>query len=479
MIYLRDDYIRLFESVTAQQPLVVSPLPSAGSIRRYYRITSEGHSLVGTFNENISENEAFFEFANGLRSIGVRVPEVYQISSDRKFYLQTDLGDTNLFQLITDDQARVSEAQLRAWLYEAVRMLALIQCRAGEQVNFERSWPNATYSTKTILDDLYYFKYYFLKMFPNFVFNEYDLDADLQRFAILLASVPSEFFMYRDFQSRNIMVYRDQLWFIDFQGARKGPLQYDIVSLLYQTKAAIPEAVRNDAIEVYIASLRQYIDPDSLSFRKFLPYFVFFRLLQVMGAYGYRGLIQKRPHFLRSIPFALRSLEDQLQHTPLKTEFPYLYGVLKRLLDIDLPNIPVSHNRGELHITLSSFSYKDGGIPIDYSGNGGGHVFDCRPLPNPGREEAFKRMTGKDIEVVAYLDSQEVVAKFFEHITQLLNLSIENYIERNFDNLMVSFGCTGGQHRSVYMAEKTFHWIHEHFPQLSITLEHHVLQKQK
>ncbi len=478
MIQLKTSYLNLFEKLTGQLPLNIVPIPVAGSMRSYFRFIGDTHQYIGTFNENIEENNAFFSFSKTLFEIGINVPKVEAVSEDGKFYLQTDFGDNSLFDLLTAEDAYTNPLT-RSYLFIAVEQLVLMQLRAKNKIDFSVAWPTAEFSFKTILDDLYYFKYYFLKMLPGFVFNEYRLDKEFEDFAFLLSSVPSDYFMYRDFQSRNIMIQEGSLAFIDFQGARKGPLQYDLVSMLYQVRAAMPEQLRQELITHYMTHLNKFEDAESLQFKKYLPYFIYFRLLQVMGAYGYRGLIQNRPHFLKSIPYAIQSLKQQLQLHPLASDFPYLSELLQSVSDLKTYEDFSSEPIDALQISLSSFSFIKGGIPIDYSGNGGGHVFDCRPLPNPGREAQYKRLTGLDQEVKEYLEKHKVIEEFFENVSQVIALSVDNYLQRNFKNLKISFGCTGGQHRSVYFAERCFAWLKEKYPNIVIKLEHWELDIQK
>ncbi len=478
MIQLKSAYLHLFEKLTGQMPENIVPIPVAGSMRSYFRFIGENHQYIGTFNENIEENNAFFAFSKSLFDLGVNVPKVEAISEDRKFYLQTDFGDNSLFGLLTAGDA-YSNPLTRNYLFNAVEQLVFMQLHAKDKIDFSLAWPTAEFSFKTILDDLYYFKYYFLKMLPGFVFNEYRLDKEFENFALVLSSVPSDYFMYRDFQSRNIMIHEDDLAFIDFQGARKGPLQYDLVSMLYQVRAAMPEQLRQELITHYITYLNRFADAESLQFNKYLPYFIYFRLLQVMGAYGYRGLIQNRPHFLKSIPYAIQSLKQQLQLHPINADFYYLSEVLQSVSDLKTHEDYSSEPIDALQISLSSFSFIQGGIPVDYLGNGGGHVFDCRPLPNPGREAQYKRLTGLDQEVKEYLEKHEVIDEFFENVSQIIALSVENYLQRNFKNLKISFGCTGGQHRSVYFAERCFAWLKENYPNIVIKLEHRELKIRK
>lgn len=465
----------LFTQITGNQSLYLAPLVESGSTRKYFRIAGINASFIGVFNPNTEENSAFCSFAKSFKSIGLPVPEVLAISKDEKFYLQTDLGEISLFELAKKafDAGRLSDS-IVAFYKEALNNLILFQLEGDKQIDYTKSWPTAVFTRKSIIDDLLYFKYYFVKLHPEISCNENLLDADFENFADFIASAPSDFFMYRDFQARNIMIHEGKTWFIDFQGGRKGPLQYDLISLLYQVRAQMPEKLRKELIEHYLKGLDKRLNPEEIQFRKHLPAFIFLRLLQVMGAYGFRGIIQKKQHFLESIPYSLFELEQQMALNPFIENFPELSSVLRQVIQLK-GHYPIKEKTvsKRLSIQLSSFSFKKGGIPNDQSGNGGGFVFDCRALPNPGRETAYKMLTGKDRPVIDYLEKHDSVHDFLDHINSLLNRTINDYTHRGFSNLMVSFGCTGGQHRSVYCAEKTAEWIKQNFPEVNVILKHH------
>ncbi|MDP2237514.1 MAG: RNase adapter RapZ [Bacteroidales bacterium] len=464
----------LFTQITGTQSLYLAPLAESGSTRKYFRIAGIMTSFIGVFNPNIEENRAFFSYAESFKKVGLPVPEVLAISADESFYLQTDLGEVSLFELAGKaiDSGGLNDSVI-AFYKEALNNLVLFQCDAHKQIDYSKSWPTAVFNKKSILDDLYYFKYYFVKLHPEISCNESLLDADFENFANFIASSPSDFFMYRDFQARNIMILEGKTWFIDFQGGRMGPLQYDVVSLLYQVKAQLPEKLREDLIEHYLRQLSNCLDVAEIQFRKFLPSFIYLRLMQVMGAYGFRGIIQRKQHFLESIPFSILELEQQLKLHQFANELPELSSVLLQLVQLkSLYPVKEKTKTKDLTIQLSSFSYKKKGIPYDQSGNGGGFVFDCRALPNPGREAGYKMQTGKDPAVIAFLEKHNVVSVFLDHVFSILRITIDDYTQRKFSNLMISFGCTGGQHRSVYCAEKTAVWMHKNFPEVNVILQH-------
>ena len=340
-------------------------------------------------------------------------------------------------------------------------------------LDYNRVYPVPCFDKGAVLDDLDYFKYYFVKPHSEIVFNEHRLKKEFDHFADFVGQADHDFFMYRDFQSRNIMMDHGKPYYIDYQGGRKGPLQYDVVSLLYQVKAQIPQGVRVELVEHYKSTLANYVDPEEIHFDLYYPYFVYLRLMQVLGAYGFRGLIQKKAHFMESIPYALKELAAWSESHPLN-DYPELQHVIHQLTTAS--SLPTPHSslltpHSPLTVTVNSFSFKKG-YPDDFSGNGGGFVFDCRALPNPGREPQFKDKTGLDWEVEEYLEAKPQTLEFLEHVKGLVGQSVDNYLERHFSHLMLSFGCTGGQHRSVFFAQRVADWLRKTYPNVIVKLNH-------
>ena len=411
------------------------------------------------------------------------MPEVFAVNKERTCYLQSDFGDDNLFNhvqkaLMANVGPSTGSGTLTILggniidLYKkALSHLVKLQVLGHQGLDYSKAYPTERFDRQAIIDDLNYFKYYFVKPHEEIDFNETRLGKDFEAFADFVSQVPCDFFMYRDFQSRNIMVKDNELYFIDFQGGRKGPLNYDVVSLLYQVKAQIPQATRDELVEYYKAELSQYISPKAVKFDTYQPYFVYLRLMQVLGAYGFRGLIQKKSHFIESIPFALREIKPLSKDTPL-TDYPELQNVISQLNKLDAKYAAlIAPPTSKLTVTINSFSFKKG-YPADFSGNGGGFVFDCRALPNPGREPEFKTKTGRDWEVIDYLMAKPPVHVFLDHVKGIVGQSVDNYRERHFSNLMVSFGCTGGQHRSVFFAQTIYEWLKSAYPDINLKLNH-------
>ena len=455
--------------------LEINAMPSSGSSRRYFRVKTNKRFLIGAFNLNIEENEAFFSFSKHFHECGLPVPVVLAISPDKTIYIQTDLGDVTLFNHVEDCLKNGSFDENTIELYKkSLDKLVDFQIVGHKSLDYSKAFPTPAFDEMSIMDDLNYFKYCFLKEHEEISFNETRLDSEFQQLAKYILEAPSDFFMYRDFQSRNIMIVNNEPYFIDYQGGRKGPLQYDVVSLLYQVKARMPDELRKELIDYYkqrlIVGTRLTTSLTIESFDRFFPAFVLLRLLQVLGAYGFRGLIQKKLHFMQSIPYAIKEIIKVNEKWGLPFELPELQSVIKQL-DIVLPKYEnVEHER--LTITVNSFSYKSGGVPYDKSGNGGGFVFDCRALPNPGRFVEFKQKTGEDIEVQEFMDDKPDTHYFLQNVQMLVFQSIDNYLERGFKNLQINFGCTGGQHRSVFFAQTIGRMIHENYPMVNVEIYH-------
>ena len=457
-----------------ETPLNILPIAASGSARKYFRIITDQRSLIGTFSSNIEENEAFLSFCQHFHKLGLNVPEVFAVNEEKTCYLQSDFGEDNLFAHVqkTLQSGGYGENTIRLFK-KALSHLVKFQCLGHQGLDYSKAYPTPSFDRQSILNDLNYFKYYFLKPHEEIDFNETRLDKDFSAFADFVSKASNDFFMYRDFQSRNIIVKDNELYFIDFQGGRRGPLNYDVVSLLYQVKAQMPQNLRDELIDYYKTELAQYVNPDEVKFDLYQPYFVYLRLLQVLGAYGFRGLIQKKSHFIESIPYALKELTVWNENHPL-TDYPELQTIFSQLSTLNYPlptDSQLSTLNSKLSVTINSFSFKKG-YPNDFSGNGGGFVFDCRALPNPGREPEFKTKTGRDWEVIDYLMAKPQVHIFLDHVKAIVCQSVDNYIERHFSNLMISFGCTGGQHRSVFFAQTIYEWLKTTYPDINLKLNH-------
>lgn len=466
---IKDQLISLYESHFKEEVTFFEQLPGSGSYREYARMKSASHQVIGAFNNDIKENQAFLEFSAHFRNKNIPVPHIYAVSGDQKTYLQEDLGNTTLFDFLTRTRETEGFSGKIVEEYKKVlRQLPRIQLVAGKDVDYSVCYPREAFDKQSMMWDLNYFKYYFLKL-AKIPFDEQALEDDFQSFSDYLLAVDNHAFLYRDFQSRNIMLKDEQVYFIDYQGGRKGALQYDLASLLYDAKANIPEAEREELLEFYLDELRQYKNTDREKFKSLFGGYVLIRIMQAMGAYGFRGFYEKKEHFLKSIPFALKNLEALLAKNTIQVPLPELFKVLKAVTQSTfLKSISPVNDR--LTVLISSFSYKKG-IPKDPSGNGGGFVFDCRAIHNPGKYEEFKHLTGKDSQVQQFLEEKSTMTDFLAPVISLVSHSVEVYLLRGFSHLCVSFGCTGGQHRSVYAAEKLAEYLKNNYP-VELVLQH-------
>ena len=447
----------LYKEYTGTEADSVVELPASGSNRRYFRLTGS-KSLIGAVGTCREENDAFIYMAEHFAEKHLPTPSVVAVAADHMSYLQEDLGDLSLFSAI--EKGRLTRSfgpDEKELLVKTVRLLPDIQFAGAMGMDFKHCYPAEEFDTRSILWDLNYFKYCFLKA-TGLEFQEDKLEDDFQAMAEVLMRSKSSTFMYRDFQSRNVMIKDGEPWFIDFQGGRKGPYYYDVASFLWQAKANLPDSLRNELITEYIDSMSKYAPVDEQYFRQQLRHFVLFRTLQVLGAYGFRGYFEKKPHFMQSVPFAIANLRELLREKYV--EYPYLNELLLRL--VDMKQFADTLQKQTLTVKVMSFAYKKG-IPDDASGNGGGYVFDCRGVNNPGKYERFKPFTGLDKNVIEYLEEDGEILTFLSHCYSLVDASVARYIERGFTNLMVCFGCTGGRHRSVYCAQHMAEHLHRKF----------------
>jgi aminoglycoside/choline kinase family phosphotransferase len=432
----------------------VKPLQGqlGGSGRSILRISGSGFSAIGVIHRAREENVAFIEFSRHFRRHGLPVPEIYAHDLGRDAYIEEDLGDTTLFEFLSKQRAgdEVSPQAVEAY-QKVVATLPRFQVEAGRTLNYRLCHPRASFDRQSITWDLNYFKYYYLRL-AGIPFDEQDIEDDFGRLTKFLLTAERDYFMYRDFQSRNIMWRYGHPFFIDYQGGRKGALQYDVASLLYDAKADLPPALRLQLLDRYLEALSAFAPIKRETFMQHFYAYVYVRIMQAMGAYGFRGFYERKAHFLQSVPYALNNLRWLLQNVELPVPLPALTEAFRRMTEAE-PAKPASSVSEQLTVRVFSFSYRQG-LPKDDSGNGGGFVFDSRALPNPGREEQFKSLTGRDSAVIAYLDRHDSVHQFLANAMTLVEPSIANYQSRGFQNLMISFGCTGGRHRSVFLAEQ-------------------------
>ena len=435
------------------------PLTGSASNRQYFRLSDGQTSCVGVIGLSASENKAFISMAAHFKSKGIPVPEVYSVSEDGMAYIQEDIGDDTLFKKSKGEDS----LQL---LCKAVRLLPDIQFKGAEGFDFTLCHATRKFDRRLVLFDLNYFKYCFLKP-SGLEFDEIRLQDDFERLADDLASVPSDTFMYRDFNARNVMVKDGQPYFIDFQGGMQGPIHYDVASFIWHARAGYSQQQKEQMLAEYLDALSAYVPVDRAAFAGTLRLFVLFRTMQILGASGFRGLVEQKAAFVVSIPDAISSLASQLETT--LEAYPYLDAVLRQL--VAMPKFQTQASDGKLEVRVSSFSFKKG-IPQDLSGNGGGYVFDCRSIHNPGRYAPYKNITGRDKPVIDFLEEDGEILGFLDHVYGVVDPHVETFASQGFTSLMVSFGCTGGQHRSVYCAEHLAHHLAEKYPDVRVRLVH-------
>jgi aminoglycoside/choline kinase family phosphotransferase len=423
-----------------------------GSGRNIIRLASGKHSAIGVLYEVREENVAFLEFSRHFRRYGLPVPKIYGEDLNHGAYLEEDLGDTTLFEFLSNNRAGETIAPQAVEAYrKVVAVLPRFQIEAGRDLNYKVCYPRASFDRQSIAWDLNYFKYYFLRP-ANIPFNEQALEVDFGRLTKFLLSASRDYFLYRDFQSRNVMLCAGNPFFVDYQGGRRGALQYDIASLLFDAKADLPPELRQQLLDHYLDGLADFIELDREVFMQHYYAYVYVRTMQALGAYGFRGFYERKAIFLQSVPYALKNVRWLLHNVKLPIALPTLMEAFQSILGSEKLQ-GLAPARGNVTVRIFSFSFHRGPLR-DETGHGGGFVFDARSLPNPGREERFRALTGKDDPVADYLNQQESVHQFLASATALVDASVSDYQRRGFKSLTASFGCTGGQHRSVYLAEQ-------------------------
>ena len=474
---LVDRAAELFVGWAGERPADVSPVAGDGSARRYWRLRArDGRTALGAHGPDAEENRAFFSYTRTFHALGLPVPELHAVDEDAGVWLLEDLGDLTLFEALKEAREPGSDAFPASILplYRTVLgTLPRFQVRGGEAIDFQVAYPREAFDRQSILWDLNYFKYHFLKL-AHIPFHEARLERDFETLARFLVEADTSHFLYRDFQSRNVMVREGDdgpsPWFIDYQGGRRGALQYDVASFLYDSKANLGEEVRAELLDHYLDALEGERPIDRGRFMEHWPGYVLVRALQALGAYGYRGFFERKPRFLQSVPYAAANLEELLS-AGFPVDVPELGGALARVVERWGRVAPERAAPEGLTITIHSFRFS-GGYPQDTSGHGGGYVFDCRGLPNPGREAEYRRFTGLDSETAGFLEAVPEVEVFWSQVERIVDAHVEDYLARGKHSLSVSFGCTGGQHRSVYFAERLARHLRERRPEVEVAVIH-------
>lgn len=470
---MHDRIIALFQEHFGTRPSAIVAVAADGSQRSYVRLfAADGRTAIGAQGPDRDENRAFLSFSRSFRRIGLPVPEVYAADEDAGVWIEEDLGETTLFDALADGRARNGGVLPPAILEvygRVVDTLPRFQVEGDRVADYSVAYPHAAFDRRSILWDLNYFKYHFLKL-AHVPFHEARLERDFETLTDFLLEADTSYFLYRDFQSRNIMLRDGAPWFIDYQGGRRGALAYDIASLLYDAKADLPADARDALLDRYLTALERYVPVERADFRERYRGYVLVRVMQAMGAYGYRGFFERKPRFLQSVPYAATSVRALL-NAGLPVSLPEVERTFRRIAEEWAHETTEPEGGGGLTVHVHSFSYMRG-YPEDLAGHGGGFVFDCRALPNPGRLPEFDAQCGLDAQVAAYLEQQTALEPYWTSVRTLAEGQVTTYLERGFTSLSIAFGCTGGQHRSVYLAERLGSWLKERFPQIQVRVLH-------
>jgi len=445
----------LFVQWKQEAPDRIEKLPQSGSDRIYFRIYHSGNTYIATHGVNTRENRTFIYFSRHFKERHLPVPEIFAVNETETTYIQEDLGTQSLLDEL---EARGYSIPVYELFKKSLRSLARIQVLGDADLDYSYSLTAKEFGKQAIMSDLLYFKYYFLDTL-GIPYDKQQLLDDFEALSSYLNFTEHKYFMFRDFQSRNIIVANDAVSFIDYQGGMKGALQYDVASMLWQAKAGLSEEWKDSLLEYYMDEVDGLLDKplNRTAFVSQYNGYVLIRLLQVMGAYGFRGLFERKAHFLASIPLALRNLKFFLDNKPMGIATPEFERVLQLAIAdemIERFESPQADEQTPLVVTINSFSYRNG-IPADDTGTGGGFVFDMRGLLNPGRFDEYKYLCGKDKPVQDFLEQRTLMNEFLNGVWNVVDITVEDYLKRGFSSLTVLFGCTGGQHRSVYAAEQT------------------------
>ncbi len=447
-------------------------IPMSGGDRRYFRLKTATNSYIACYNNNIKENETFFYFTNHFRRYQVPLPKVISINEAKDIYLLQDLGTDSLLDVL---EQKGHTEEVKGLFKKSLHQLAKMQILGGESLDYSHCLTAKEFGKQAILSDLLYFKYYFVDTL-KIPYDKQQLIEDFEDLSTYLTKTEYKFFMFRDFQSRNIIIKDSEVNFIDYQGGMKGALQYDVASLLWQAKAELSDSWKTELLQYYIGCINEHL-PNKVNEEVFINQYngyVLIRLLQVLGAYGFRGLFERKAHFLSSIPLALKNLKWFIENKKVGIICPALEKILSYITTeetIAKFETIKANEQTPLLVKVKSFSYKKSGIPKDETENGGGFVFDCRGILNPGRFDDYKPLTGRDKEVQDFLEQRTLMPDFLNNIYNIVDISIEDYIKRGFESLAINFGCTGGQHRSVYAAEQVARHLRNKY-KVKIELEH-------
>ena len=467
-----EDVNNIFQEYCRDAIIRIETIPQSGGDRVYFRIITATGSFIATRNDNVKENEAFIYFSRHFKNAFCPVPEILVIGEDKKLYLQEDVGETSLLNVL---ETEGHTDHVFSLFQKSLLALANLQVNGDKGLNYNYCITSAEFGKQTIISDLLYFKYYFLDTL-KIPYDKEKLISEFDALSTYLSNADHKYFMFRDFQSRNIIVKEDAVHFIDYQGGMKGAVQYDVASLLWQAKAELSNEWKNNLLQYYITCLETILQQpiDKIRFESEYNGYVLIRLLQVLGAYGFRGLFERKAHFLTSIPLALHNLQWFLNHKKIGVELPEFEKLLQLIVADEVVKkfeTVKANTDTPLVVKVNSFSFIKTGYPKDETSNGGGFVFDMRGILNPGRIEEYKTLSGRDKPVKDYLEQQTKMPEFLNSVYNIVDISVEDYIARGFENLTINFGCTGGQHRSVYAAEALVRHLRNKF-NVKVELNH-------
>ncbi len=451
----------LFEGVFNDSVVSVERLPRSASYRQYYRIRGRRNQVIGTYNPNESENIAFIYMSEYFRSHGLNVPLIYGKNIKKYIYLQEDLGNQTL-----KNHIRLHPHTKLELLRKVLDYLVKFQTIDLSGFDWSKCYPAPAFDRTAYMFDLNYFKFMVLRLLKVH-YNDLALEEQFQHLLDRLLETEHKYFVYRDFQSRNIMLFKNDLYFIDYQGGRRGSLFYDLVSLLYDTKLELTHEERMGLAKHYFNRTKHLHNLSFASFWDYVLLFALVRKMQALAAYCFRGIVENKVIFLSGLQKAFGQVMDIVKNNLFQQEFTLLVDYISEAYR----NLPYRRQKVEVSIEINSFSYLHGGYPPDEYDNGGGFVFDCRMLPNPGRLEQFAHRTGLDSEVASWLEVQPEFEEFIVSAFRMIYQAVITYQAKGYTHLQVNFGCTGGQHRSVYCAKKIA-WLLGQFFDTEIVVYH-------
>lgn len=454
-------------------PGIITRLPQSGSDRVYFRLLYGDEHVIGAYNPSREENDAFVGFSNHFRSKGLPVPEIYVYYPDERVYFLEDLGDSNLFTWLAQrsDEERFNQ-ETEALFLTVASDLVRIQTEGIKGLDLSLCYPHRSFDRQSMVWDLNYYKYMFLKLIGA-PFNEIKLERDFEALTRFLLDAGQEYFLFRDFQTANIMIRDGKPWYIDYQGGRLGAPQYDIASLVYDAKAYIPSGIREKTLERHLDLFAAATGKPRESLAKYSGAFTLIRLMQALGAFGFRGLHENKPTFSESIVPAVELMNDLLWGGKLHIDLPELTKASESV-PLQRKYRILSHYQELVKINIESFSYVRG-RSVNYD-TGSGFVFDCRGLRNPVLESDLRERTGLDPEVAEFFGNDDEAVAFAGDCSNIIRNTLPMMRRKGILEIHAAFGCVGGQHRSVWCAARVASMLSA-MPGVTVTVNHTGLGK--